>query len=88
MKVRSGSGPGPDPGPGPLIIWTWTSYLGPGPPASGPGPGHLGPVRVRTQVRQVQDRPLDSLSISECLNISTPFSFHQHVKWFSASLTL
>ena len=64
MKIRSGSGPGPDPGPGPLIIWTWTSYLGPGPPASGPGPGHLGPVRVRTQVRQVQDRPLDSLGVA------------------------
>ena len=28
---------------------------------SGPGPGPLGPVRVRTRVRRVQDRPLDSL---------------------------
>ena len=57
------SGPGPDTRSGPLTSWTWTYYLGPGPPASGPGPGHLGSVRVRTWVRQVQDRPLDSLPI-------------------------
>ena len=33
---------------GPLTSWTWTYYLG--------------PVRVQTRVRQVQDQPFDSLA--------------------------
>ena len=60
-EVRSRSGPGPTPRSGPLTIQTWTYYLCPGPPTSGPGPGHLGSGPVRTWVRKVQDRTLDSL---------------------------